>query len=962
MNYDELYKKYQQLLTENKKLKIENSELKKKLRISITEDENQPSPKIISNEPTVTNNSTEKEKIILFLERFKGRSDIYAKRWVNKAGKTGYSPVCGNEWKRSVCFKPRIKCTDCSNKNYLPIDSSVIQKHLTGELTAGIYPMLEDETCWFLVIDFDDAGWEKDVQAIKETCEEYSIPYLIERSRSGEGGHIWFFFSEQISAHIARKLGTAIITATMNQRHELSFSSYDRLFPSQDTLPKGGFGNLIALPLQQHPRQQGNSVFLDEKFTPYSDQWAHLSLTKKLSTDEIEMLIKQLCKGSELGDLRKSDEEKQCSPWEVQQFNYKLALDDAPRQAKVVRADMLYIDKEGFSQKALNRINRTAAFKNPEFYKAQAMRMPTYNKPRIISCSEELEQYLCLPRGCEAELSVLLSEMGTTINWQDETNSGRSIKAKFKGTLRAEQEIATSALLKHETGVLSATTAFGKTVIGAALIAKLKVNALIIVHRQQLLTQWIDRLKEFLIIEEEAPYRETKTGRKKQLEIIGQLGGGKDRLSGIVDVAIMQSLNISGEVKECVKNYGMVIVDECHHIPAFSFEQILKKTNSKYIYGLTATPKRQDGHHPIVFFYCGPIRYQVDAKKQAEKRPFDHYVIPRFTRFRLPVGVEEKSLSIQEIYSEIVTHELRNQLIVEDIVKANKAGRNSLVLTERTAHVEILANKLSEKIGDVKVLTGGMGSKEMLHVLKEIEDTPKDKVITIVATGKYIGEGFDSPRLDTLFLAMPISWKGTLHQYVGRLHRLYEGKQEVQVYDYVDVHVKVLEKMYGKRLMGYASIGYKSKGASMSIEDANIIFNKSNFYPVFINDIQTTNKSVLIVSPFVTKNRVAQFLPALTTLIERGVSAGIMTRPKEDYSNKRREGAESVFNIIRSANITLIFQNKLHQRCAITDQHIVWYGNINLLSYGANEESIMRLESYDIAAELRESLEDKKYG
>ncbi|OGI11373.1 MAG: helicase [Candidatus Margulisbacteria bacterium GWF2_35_9] len=958
MNYDDLYKKYQELLSENKRLKKENSELKKKLKNSPLDEGINSTLDDISNSPIVNNNSSDEEKINLFQSLFKGRSDVFAKRWVNKAGKSGYSPVCVNEWKRSVCFKPRIKCSNCANKNYLPLDSPVIQKHLTGEITVGLYPMLEDEACYFLAIDFDDTGWQSDVSAVRKTCFEYNIPSGIERSRSGDGAHLWFFFQEKIPAYVARKLGTALITSTMNQRHELSFSSYDRLFPSQDTLPTGGFGNLIALPLQHQPRQKENSLFIDDVFNPYPDQWAFLSLIEKLSTEQIELLIKQLCKGSELGDLRKNDEESTASPWKTQKLNYRLVMDDAPSHINVVRADMLYIEKEGISQKALNQLKRVAAFKNPEFYKAQAMRMPTYNKPRIISCSNELDKYLCLPRGCESEMEKLLAEIGSTVNWQDETNIGRSIKVVFNGNLRAEQQIAATALLKNDIGVLSATTAFGKTVIAASLISEHKVNTLIIVHRQQLLTQWIDRLKTFLVVDEEAPFRETKTGRKKPLDVIGQLGAGKNRLSGIIDVAIMQSLNISGEVKDCIKEYGMVIIDECHHIPAFSFEQVLKKAKAKYIYGLTATPKRQDGHHPIIFFYCGSIQYQVDAKKQAEKRPFDHYVIPRFTRFRLPLGIEEKKLNFQEIYSEIVTNELRNQLIVDDIIKANQSGRNSLILTERTSHVEILANKLSKKIDNVKVLTGSTGTKETLQIIKEIELTPIDKAITIVATGKYIGEGFDAPKLDTLFLAMPISWKGTLHQYVGRLHRLYEGKQEVQVYDYVDIHIKVLEKMYGKRLMGYASLGYKSKGASMSIEDANIIFNKSTFYPVFINDINVSNKRVLIVSPLVTKNRVAQFLPIFSTLLEKGVQVAIITRPKENYSEKRREGVQTIFNIIQKADIDLIFQDKLHQRCAIMDQHIVWYGNINLLSYGLNEESIMRLKSYDIAAELVESLDN----
>jgi len=566
----------------------------------------------------------------------------------------------------------------------------------------------------------------------------------------------------------------------MGKHHEIDFKTYDRLIPNQDTMPKGGFGNLIALPLQKEARNNGNSVFIDENFNEYSDQWQYLQSTQKYSLADIEKFIRELGGGDELGELRKESEDEK--PWEGKKPTTKLKKTDFPNEVRIVRANMLYIRKEGFSNSALNKLKRLAAFRNPEFYRAQAMRLPTFDKPRIVSCSDETEQYLCLPRGLESEIVNLINENNINIIFIDKYNKGNAIDVEFNGTLRDEQQIAIEKMLEHDNGVLSATTAFGKTVIGAKLIAECKVNTLILVHRTSLLSQWVERLSEFLIINETPVVQTTPKGRKSKEFLIGQIGGGNNSISGIIDVAVIQSLISSDEVKDLVKNYGMVILDECHHGSAFTFEQVLKTTNAKYVYGLTATPTRKDGHHPIIYMQCGAIRYSVDGKVQAEKRPFEHFIIPRFTRFK------KASENIVELYNDIQNSEIRNELIIADVIDAVNAGRNPIILTERKEHVEILAERLKEKLPNVIALTGGKTKKQSDEVLMQVINIPEDEHFVLIATGKYIGEGFDMPRLDTLFLVMPISWKGTLQQYVGRLHRLYEGKKEVQVYDYVDIH------------------------------------------------------------------------------------------------------------------------------------------------------------------------------
>ncbi|SDF67225.1 DEAD/DEAH box helicase family protein [Sporomusa acidovorans] len=661
---------------------------------------------------------------------------------------------------------------------------------------------------------------------------------------------------------------------------------------------------------------------------------------------------------NEYGVLKK-DEEVPAKPWETSRI--QLSAKDFPSKVEIVQANMLFVPKAGFSEKALNHLKRLAAFKNPEFYKMQAMRMPTGQIPRIISCSEETTEYLCLPRGSGQDLQALLAEYAIDVRYVDKTNCAKKINVEFTGQLRDEQPVALKRLLEYDTGVLSGTTAFGKTVVAIKLIAERKVNTLILVDKVSLVAQWKKKLTEFLAIQEVLPDTDAnmpnKRGRKKTHSVIGQLGAGKHNLSGIIDIAVIQSLNRMGEVKECVKDYGMVIVDECHHISAFSFEKVLKSTNAKYVYGLTATPTRKDGHHPIIFMQCGGIRYRDDARKQAEKRPFEHYVIPRFTSFRVPLGREEKDVTIHELYAEITENNLRNELIIDDVARNHEKGRNCIVLTERTAHVELLAKELSKRIPDVISLKGGMGAKETREVMQAIASVPADKPLTLVSTGKYIGEGFDEPRLDTLFLAMPISWKGTLQQYAGRLHRLFDNKNEVQIYDYVDIHVRMLEKMYNKRLNGYAAIGYKTKGETALTDSINIIFDKSNFLPVYTNDIVNAVKEIVIVSPFITKRRTLKMLEFLQVAVQNKVTVTIVTRPVEDFEAKNRNALIEVLNLIEDIGIHLIFKTKIHQKFAIMDQKTVWYGSINLLSFGSAEESIMRLDSSNIANELIKSID-----
>jgi superfamily II DNA or RNA helicase len=973
MDYKELLEKYNILLEEKKRLSEENSQLKALLGLAELSPPPKTGPQIITktecaDEPaekcrfsSVNSQSDTFSKIGLFMSLFKGREDVYAKRWENKSkGTWGYSYVCRNQWQKGLCGKPRIPCSKCENRSYAALDEDVIENHLRGNIVIGIYPMYPDETCWFLAIDFDEANWQNDISALREVCTEYKIPIAVERSRSGKGCHLWFFFENRISAALARKFGTALLTCAMCKRHEIQFKSYDRLFPSQDTMPKGGLGNLIALPLQKAARKNTNSEFIDENFQSYCDQWAFLASIQKLSENRLDHLIMELCPGHELGVLKIDEEEEK--PWETKKEEIRLQQYDFPKKLDIVKANMVFIPKAAISQRALNKLKRLASFKNPMFYRQQAMRLPTYGHPRVISCAEETKEYLCLPRGCEPELFQELETLGIDIRLSDKTFGGKSIDVKFNGQLRGEQSIALQCLMQHDTGILYGTTAFGKTIVAIKLIAERKVNTLILVDKVSLLSQWKQKLMEFLIVNEPLPEQPAastkKRGRKKGRSVIGQFGAGKNTLSGIVDIAVMQSLSRQGQVKEYVKNYGMIIADECHHASAFTYEQILKVANAKFIYGLTATPARKDGHHPILFMHCGPIRFRDNPKKQAENRPFDHFIVPRFTSLRLPLNTNEKEVSIQDLYSEIAESEFRNQQIIEDVLKNYHQGRNCIVLSLRTAHVEFLAQKLKEEVSEVITLMGGMGKKTTRASFQELNNIPENKNFILVATGHFIGEGFDQPRLDTLFLAMPISWKGTLQQYAGRLHRLSKTKKEVRIYDYVDIQIKMMEKMYQKRLNGYASMGYKAKGEEAIDAPLDIIFNKDNFLPVFNQDVLAAKREIVIVSPFVRKRRVHQMTQQLKIQTHKNVRAIVVTRPKEDFAEKDHKSLQNTLHLLTSNGVAIVQKSNIHQKFAIMDQKIVWYGSINLLSYGNAQESMMRIESFNIANELLKIIEE----
>ncbi|MBN8248739.1 MAG: DUF559 domain-containing protein [Verrucomicrobia bacterium] len=759
-------------------------------------------------EGAVHRESSSDDKIALFRSRFRGREDVYARRFESvRTGRSGYAPACGNEWVPGVCAKPRIACAECPHRRFLAVTDAVIRWHLSGRdpsgkpFVMGSYPLLLDETCHFVAADFDGDGWRDDLGTFAATARRLEIPMACERSRSGNGGHAWIFFSEAVPAVLARKLASWILTEAMEARPEIGLASYDRLFPNQDTLPRGGFGNLIALPLQRMARDQGNTLFLDETLTPHPDPWQHLSSLRRLSLSEVESRVRTAEATGRILGVRVVPEEgpESRSPWSLPPSRPMRsvslpALSPLPDRLDLVLGDQIYLAKAHLTPALRNRLIRLAAFQNPEFYRKQAMRLPTFQIPRIISAAEDHPDHLALPRGCLEEVRQLAGSLKIPVSLRDERHPGSPLAVTFQGTLRPEQQAAAAALQAHDIGVLAATTAFGKTVLAAWLIAARAVNTLVIVHRRQLLEQWVERLSDFLGVPAKS---------------IGRLGGGRRRLTGGLDVALIQSLVRKGTVDDRVANYGHVIVDECHHVSAVSFEWVVRRARARFVTGLSATVTRKDGHHPLILMQCGPIRYRVDARRQAAARPFRHEVIVRPTGFR-PIHLSDPDprVEFQNLYAALAGEDRRNAMICADVLSALREGRCPLVLTERTDHLERLAERLRPEAPHLAVLRGGLGRRALAEVLASLEaDSPPGPRL-LLATGRFIGEGFDDPRLDTLFLTLPVSWHGTVAQYVGRLHRLHHDKRVVRVYDYADLDVPMLSRMFDRRCRGYEAVGY----------------------------------------------------------------------------------------------------------------------------------------------------------
>ena len=925
---------------------------------------------LASTQSIITSQSPPEQKIALFRDLFKGRKDVFALGYPKNNGKLGYSPACqfSNNW--NVCPK-KIKrdwsypCANCPQRRLIPVSDSVIDAHLRGKSidcrdVMALYPIDENGTCSFLAADFDGECWMAEIAAYRDAGEQLGFQVCIERSRSGNGGHAWVFFDEPVSPDLARDLGCTLITRAMASTPLISFKAYDRLFPTQTTILKNGFGNAIALPLQGRARGNGNSVFVDNHFKEHLDQWRYLSSIRKASAEDIVRAIESTGRNP-LGTLAFGDAPRggaldaPTSP-APGLFHESEATPAAllPPNLTVVKSNMLYIPKESLTPQAQNKIRRLAAFSNPNFYKAQALHQSVRGKPRVINMSEDNETSIALPRGCETALKKLAENQGARLNLIDRRNAHNPLRVTFSGTLQPRQLEAANALLAHEGGILSAPTGFGKTVIGSYVIAELKMRTLVLVPRTTLLTQWVESLAKFLIIEDRPATPLTKSGKpsKRKLPIIGQIGGGKNKLGALIDIATYQSLFEKGDmpgepkrVKRLIQDYDLIICDECHHAAAPQLESILRTSSARCVYGLSATPKREDGMEPIAYLLIGPVRHKVSPREQALEQSFTRHIVPRFTRIRLKATDGEQRFD--QVLDQICSHKARNRMICEDIMAAIDRGRRPLVATPRKNHASELVSILLEKGYNAQLLTGEGTNKEKRSAIENARKALASKKTAIVATTSYIAEGFDLPLLDTLFLTGPVSAQTLVTQLSGRLHRDYEGKRDVIVYDYIDASIPMLERMHRKRLRHYAKLGYEVM-PSEELADPRLgrIVTSQDYQKLLFDDVFAAQRSIEIIAPYIHPSFLKSLKPALEAAIERGISVTVSVRKAAN------DGRAHDLASLGSLGCTIVEHEGHQPSIAVFDGETVWYGDLPLLAFAKTDDCSLRLKSAEVAFDL----------
>ena len=969
-NLDSLRKLVRELQEENKKLKDQL----KKANIAFSEEsvfeekiENLSEYDPDQGERIIGRYITE-EMANYFFAMFWGRTDVYAKRGRNG----GYFPKCDNRWNDRLCPKQRgekISCEDCENTQWTKLTSKKIIEHLVGYKedgsdVIGVYPLFADGTCRFIVFDFDnhekgaeatdfanvDEEWHKEVDALRMICEKNGITPLVERSRSGRGAHVWIFFKKPIAASLARNFGFLLLDKGQESINMKSFQYYDRMYPCQDVA--SSIGNLIALPLQGQALKRGNSAFVDKNWNAYPDQWdVLLNRIVKLSIEDIEELMAKWKSEIEVmtGVVTK-DVADRPKPWKKKQAFCK---SDVVGKMHIVLGDGVYVDTLNLMPRIQNQIRSLAAFDNPIFYKNKRLGYSNYYNFSAVYMGKDIDGYILIPRGLRDTLLNYCKVAGIEYDVADHREKGRPIRVNFNGDLRTGQDLAANSMLSYDHGVLSATTAFGKTVVCSYLISQRKVNTLILLQSKDLLEQWVEELNKFLVINEEPPVYKTKSGREKKRDsVIGVLTGNKDTLTGIIDVAMIGSMYSKGNFNDFINSYGMVIMDECHHCGSNTSVEVMQKVNARYVYGVSATPKRGDNLEKIIHMLLGPIRHSYTSKERAEAQGIGHYVYPRFTRV---IDTNETKNDINGAYNLISDNVVRNEMIISDTIDAIVAGRTPVILTRYKDQAKYLHEKLSGCADYVFILYGDNSDKENSGVRKALHEIPNDKSLILVATGQKIGEGFDFPRLDTLMLAAPVSFDGRLEQYVGRLHRDYEGKKDVIVYDYIDSHIKVFENMYSKRLRTYKRLGYTLiSNTILEKQKVNAIYDSGNYGDVFEQYMVEAEKRIIISSPSIEQDKIDRFLYIIKSRQEAGCKVTVITANPEMYSYNSAEYIYSMVMQMNDVGINVITKDEIDEHFAIIDEDLVWHGGMNLLGKEDVWDNLMRIKSAQVAEELLE--------
>ena len=912
---------------------------------------------------------TDKVASNFFMMFCRGRKDVYVLRYTNpKTGKNGYYTQCFNRWDRFCHYnkKDGVRCRDCELKAYKPITLSIIKAHMKGADPNGndvvaIYPMLENNLCQLLVFDFDnhakgaeqddyaniDDGWKEEINALRDICKNLGVDAVTERSRSGRGAHLWIFFKEMIPAGLARRFGFALLEKGAESINLKSFKYYDRMIPTQDVLPEGGLGNVIALPLQGLALKAGNSAFVDKNWNAYADQLKVLTDTKRLTRQAVEDYLSLWYSAGNICEYDWNN-----APWDK---NSEIESSGVKGIVHIVLADRIYIDSSGMSNKIKRQLRRMATFSNKQYFQNQAMDIPNYNESRFIYLGSDEGNYIVLPRGLREDILKKFDKAGIDYKIEDKRTNGRRLNILFKGHLRDSQISAVNTMLENETGILHAATAFGKTVVCCDMIARRGVSTLILVDRADLMNQWLKRLQEFLDIDEEFPEYQTKTGRiRKRKSLIGNLQGVHDTMTGIVDVAMIRSLKKKEGFHPKLKEYSQVYFDECHHAASDSAIEVLQAINAKYVYGVTATPKRGDGKEKINEFLLGPIRYRFTAKDRANEQNIEHLVYPRFTRTVKPHCLSKTPYG-NAAYELIRNNDVRDEQIIRDVVDCVQSGRTPVVLTRYVDHAKKLSEKLTVYADRLILLTGANGTKARRIQAEELNKVDDSESLILVGTGSLLGEGFDFPRLDTLFMATPVSGENVVEQYVGRLNRDYDGKKNVIVYDYVDSHIPKFDKMYAARLKAYKKIGYElCVNMDGEKQKANAIYDIENYAEIYWRDLEEAKSAVIVSSPRLNNQKVNRIISVLGKRCESGVKVTIVTWHPDAYKYGRDDTRMELMERLRKAGFEIRLVEETCEHYAVVDNEIVWYGSMNLLSKEDAEDNLMRVCSKDIAAELLE--------
>ncbi len=944
---------------------------------------------IASERAPVTQRSSLDEKIAFVMSLFRGRSDVYAEGYEKKGskeGKLGYGPRCRLRWVQGACPKlldRKAKCADCDHPDYDPLTSEVVRDHCLGRrkgrgriCAVGIY-VVDGDICYLLAADFDGPGWQEAASAYRDVCRRHGLSPAVERSRSGNGAHVWVFFDGPVKAALARRLGEGLISEARDNCTAVSFHSYDRLFPLQDSVGEGSLGSLIALPLQGEAVRRGNSVFVDDQFEVYADQCAYLSSLPK--ADAAFVASQALEFGENPIGLPKGESRKIAPSRidaEAPRTSPDASCEEVPSAVRVTLADGVRIECKELPPRVVNSLCRIAAFRNPEYSKKLAMHYSVWNIPRVIDLSVLDGDELVLPRGCMDAALATLRDAGTEPFVADGRTDGKRIHARFAGELRETQKPCHDRLVKHDMGVLVAPTGFGKSVIAASVIARHQVNTLIIVPTTALLTQWYESLSQFLQIDDEPPVLRTSTGRKAKHQpgTVGMIGGGKNLRSGIVDVATHGSLFEKGDVagdyrvKPLVAEYGMVIVDEAQHVGATKLLEVLRAVRSHYVYAMTATPKRDDGLDRILFLECGPLRYEVPVAEQIAEQGMRRLLVPRYSGARPDL---EGKPNWHALIDYISSSEDRNHLIATDAVRAMRQGRTPLVLTRRVEHARTLANAieaLAEPLGAaVILLVGGDGAALRRQRLEELYSVPSDKPLCVVATGNYVGEGFDLTRLDLLLLAGPVKFDGKVTQWVGRLHRVGENKSEVIVMDYVDVGIPMFDKEWRARVKSYGKLGYQIAGEGdlrlVGLEGKSVplghLFAGKEFASALAMDLADCARRVVVASSWVRLARIKALREELEKAVSRGVSVDVVLKQP---SKQTAEWGQVLAALAELGCSVRFARGGEPLDLVVIDDSLVWCGDVAPLAYARKDDCAIRFVSREVAAELTQALSASEDG